>query len=115
LVYVGLCLSLLVCWSVGLVFLVWESGFALFFLIKMTMEETKIDKWGWSHYDKLPEGFRLATINDFHFQGKKKIGLGYLVRWRDNKNYFEIRMIDEKLTAEWLMPFIKEERVFVKN
>ncbi|MFZ4569730.1 MAG: hypothetical protein ACOYM0_01210 [Bacteroidales bacterium] len=73
----------------------------------------KIDKNGFEYFDKLPEGYRLATLDDFHKNGRKILGKEYLIQWARNNQYYEIRHITEKLTGDWLMPFIKENRVFI--
>ncbi|NQT76528.1 MAG: hypothetical protein HQ565_02360 [Bacteroidetes bacterium] len=63
-------------------------------------------------YDHLPEQFRLATIDDFHEQGKKKTGMIFLVRWVEETRY-SVWDVDENLTGEKIIPFIREKRVFV--
>jgi len=72
----------------------------------------KTDENGFLYYDKLPDGYRLATINDFHFQGKKKLGMAFLIKWETKENYYEVCKVSEKLTGNWLVPFIKAGRVF---
>lgn len=75
----------------------------------------KIDQNGFEYFDKLPEGYRLATMADFHVNGRKKIGMEYLIQWARRSEYYEIRRITEKLTGEWLSPFIQCNRVFIKS
>lgn len=72
-----------------------------------------IDKYGWEYYDKLPEGFRLATMDDFHVKGKKKIGMLYLIkRW--NQDHYEVHYIREHTRSQSLKPFLDHEMVFVE-
>ncbi|MEI6899936.1 MAG: hypothetical protein WCL00_08660 [Bacteroidota bacterium] len=74
----------------------------------------KTDKHGWLYYDKLPVDYIPGTLDDFHVEGKKKIGMEYLIKWSD-REYYEIRVVKENLTGEWLLPFIEENRVFIKR
>jgi hypothetical protein len=76
--------------------------------------ESKVDKNGFGYYDKLPDGYRLAIIDDFHFQGKKKIGLQFLIRWH-SAEYYQICKVSETLTSKFLIPFIESSRVYVKS
>ena len=63
-------------------------------------------------YDHLPEQFRLATIDDFHEHGQKKIGMVYIVQWNDQVR-FSFRKVDENLQGSKINPFIKANMVFV--
>ncbi len=63
-------------------------------------------------YNRLPAQFRPATIDDFHNQGMKKIGMIFLVRWVDEQRY-SVWKVTESLTAEKILPFIKQKRVFI--
>ncbi len=72
-----------------------------------------IDRNGFEYFDELPEGYRIATLDDFHSNGRRKLGKEYLIQWANNQKYYEIRHITEKLTGEWLIPFINANRVFV--
>jgi hypothetical protein len=78
------------------------------------MIEEKTDKNWFRYYDKLPEGYRLATIDDFHFQGRKKIGLEFLIKWVE-KEYYQICVMSENLTSLKIKQFIDDNRVFVKK
>ena len=64
------------------------------------------------YFDHLPKNFRLASIDDFHVQGKKKIGMIYLVQWNDELR-FSFRHVDGNLTGSKISPFIKQHKVFV--
>jgi len=83
-------------------------------LIKIEFFMLKTDNNGFEHYDKLPDGYRIASLEDFHFQGRKKIGMSYLIRWSDQE-YYEPRTVTDDLTGAWLKPFIDEQRVFIKS
>ena len=76
--------------------------------------EKSLDKNGWWYYPELPEGWVLATIGDFHIDRKLIIGMEYLIKWADQQ-YFECREVKATLTSKWLMPFIEENRVFIKT
>ncbi len=78
------------------------------------MEEPKIDKNGWKYYDKMPVGFRKGCLDDFHFHGKKKTGMVFLIQWALTKSdYYQVCVVSENLTSTWLNQFIKDNRVFV--
>lgn len=74
----------------------------------------KIEKDGWSYYDKLPEGFRVAKLDDFIRAGRRRIGMMFLIRWSEKEIYQEC-LVSENLTSVFLKPFIEENRVFVKQ
>lgn len=65
-------------------------------------------------YTHLPDQFRLATIDDFHHQGMKKIGMIFLVRWVDEHRY-SVWKVTDSLTAEKILPFIEQKRIFIQN
>ena len=73
----------------------------------------KTDKYGWEYYDKLPEGFRIATMDDFHIKGKKKVGMQYLIQ-RADQPYFEVHYIRDYTRSKSLKPFLDHQMVFVK-
>lgn len=74
----------------------------------------KMDQNGWPYHDKLPEGFRVAKLEDFLVNGKRRIGLQFLIKWA-TREYFQVCVVSENLTGSILKPFIDENRVFVKN
>ena len=47
----------------------------------------KIDRNGFGYYDKLPDGFREATIDDFLSNGKRKIDMEFLIKWSSGEYY----------------------------
>ena len=67
------------------------------------------------YYDKLPDGFRVAKIDDFHENGRKKIGMEFLIKRIIQDNFYEAYTVNENLTGTWLKQFIDDKRVFVKN
>jgi len=77
-------------------------------------EKIKIDRFGWEYYEELPEGFRLATMDDFHVKGKKNTGMQYLIK-RSNQDHYEVHHIMEYTRSQSLKPFLDHEMVFVKS
>ncbi|MCX6246859.1 MAG: hypothetical protein NTW10_03910 [Bacteroidetes bacterium] len=77
-------------------------------------EKIKIDRFGWEYYEELPEGFHLATMDDFHLKGKKKTGMQYLIK-RSNQDHYEVHYIKEYTRSQSLKPFLDHEMVFVKS
>ena len=73
-----------------------------------------IDKFGWEYFDKVPDNFTLATMDDFHINGDKRIGTLFLIKWAD-KEYYQVCIVSERLTGSFLLPFIQANRVFIKN
>ncbi|HPS61801.1 MAG TPA: hypothetical protein PLK82_02005 [Bacteroidales bacterium] len=74
----------------------------------------KTDRNGWEYYDKLPDGFRLATMDDFHIRGKKKVGMQYLIQ-RADQQHFEVHYIRDFTQSINLKPFLDHRMVFVKG
>jgi hypothetical protein len=74
----------------------------------------KIDRNGFECYDKLPDGYRLATINDFHDNGRKNIGMEFLIL-RVTKEIYDVYHLSDHHTGSWLNEFIKDKRVFIKE
>jgi len=70
---------------------------------------------GFEMYDKLPDGYRLATLEDFLEKGKRKIGMKFLIQWVSNPNLYQICHVSMNLTAAILKPHLDNKRVFVKN
>jgi hypothetical protein len=100
------------CWIVGSGFEGWANAFCFF--SSMNSPEIKIDKYGWSYFDSLPEGYRLATLDDFHVKGKRKVGMEYLNRWIDDPNYYEIRSVKNDENAARLRDAIQLNLIFIK-
>jgi len=53
----------------------------------MSNPEVKTDLYGWNYFEKLPEGYRLATMDDFHIRGKKRVGMEYLIQRADQPHF----------------------------
>ena len=79
----------------------------------MSDPEIKTDQFGWKYYERLPGNYRLATMDDFHVRGKKKVGMEYLIQ-RADRPHFEIHYLREETRAIALRPFIDHQMVFVK-
>ena len=77
-------------------------------------EKPLIDKFGWEYYDKVPDNFTEGNIDDFHLEGRRKLGMAFLIKWAD-KEYYQICIVSERLTAKFLLPFIQAKRVFIKK
>ena len=73
-----------------------------------------IDQYGWEYHDKLPDGFRLATMDDFHVGGKKKVGMQYLIK-RATQEHYEVHHVKEYTRSQSLKPFLDHQMVFVKS
>lgn len=76
------------------------------------MERQK-DHNGWEFYEELPTGYRPAVLDDFHVNGRKKIGMEFMIRWV-SRPYYQVCVVSSNLTGEKLKPFIEDNRVFVK-
>jgi len=76
--------------------------------------QKQIDRNGWEYFEKLPEGYRVATLDDFHKNGRKMIGMEFLIKWV-RKEYYQVCKVTETLTGANLKPFIEVGRVFVKD
>ncbi|MFZ4523000.1 MAG: hypothetical protein ACOYNC_14920 [Bacteroidales bacterium] len=74
----------------------------------------KTDKNGFEYYDILPEGFHLGCLDDFHENGTRKLGMEFLIKWALRDDYYQICYVKESLTGAYLLPFIQDQRVFVK-
>ena len=74
----------------------------------------KTDHNGWEYYEKLPKGYRLATLDDFHSNGRKKIGMEFLIKWV-MREYYQVCIVSETLKGVMLKDFIDERRVFIKE
>ena len=75
--------------------------------------EILIDRNGFEYYDKLPDGFRLAKFEDFLREGKRKIGMMFLIQWIDNADYYQICYVSMTLTSQIIKPHIQDKRCFV--
>jgi hypothetical protein len=84
-----------------------------FIFFSMDNPEVKIDRNGWKYYDRLPDNFRLGTMEDFHIKGKKKIGMEYLIQ-RADQPHFEIHYMTDETRSIKLKPFFDWDMIFVK-
>lgn len=131
LIYIILCSKIVLvavgqCWSL-LVALVCWSGYSFqiivfFFFWKiddkpLNMKNASVvsSPSGFQGYDNLPEGYRLATIDDFITKGKRNIGLKFLIQWVDNAFFYQICEVSMNLTSAILKPHLESKRVFVKD
>lgn len=74
----------------------------------------KTDHNGWKFYDELPEGWRRATLDDFHTDGRKKIGMEFIIQWITRNDYYQLCTVSHQLKGSALKPFIEDGRVFIK-
>ena len=79
----------------------------------MNDTEVKTDRNGWKYFDRLPDGYRLGAMEDFHVKGAKRVGMQYLIQ-RANQQYFEIHFIIAETRALRLKPFVDCDMIFVK-
>lgn len=75
--------------------------------------EKKIDAFGFEYFDRIPDGYRLAVMDDFHRNGRKILGKLFLIQWVHKPDYYQICVVSENLKGSWLMPFIDAGRVFI--
>lgn len=80
----------------------------------MQRSEMKTDRHGWRYYDRVPEGFRLATMDDFHIKGTPREGLEFLVRWVE-REYYQVCIYSKRMDKLQLNAFIEGGRVFVRG
>ncbi|MEI7526520.1 MAG: hypothetical protein WCJ95_19390 [Mariniphaga sp.] len=73
----------------------------------------KTDRNGWKYYDRLPQGYRIGTMEDFHVKGRKKVGMMYLIQ-RADQQYFEVHFVIADTKAENIKPFFEWDMIFVK-
>jgi hypothetical protein len=66
-------------------------------------------------FSALPQNFRLANIGDFVMDGKRKIGMQFLIKWESRDSFYQLCIVSMNLTAGFLQPFIDENRVFVEK
>lgn len=74
----------------------------------------KTDQNGWAYHDKLPEGYRLATVTDFVLNGRLNLRMEFLIKWV-SREYYQVCVVSANLKSAFLLPFIEDKRVFVKN
>lgn len=69
---------------------------------------------GFEMYDKLPDGYRLAKLEDFLEKGKRKYGMEFLIQWVSNPRLYQICTVTKNLTSAFLNEFIVDERVYIQ-
>jgi hypothetical protein len=74
----------------------------------------KTDQNGWPYYDKLPDEYRLATINDFILNGRLNLRMEFLIK-RVQTEHYDVYNVSANLKSTFLIPFITDQRVFVKK
>ena len=80
----------------------------------MNNSKILINQHGFEYYDKLPDGFRLAKLDDFLEKGKRKIGMKFLIQWSSNEDVYQICEVKMSLTSAILNPFFEYDQVFVE-
>lgn len=77
--------------------------------------DLKIDQAsGLEYLEKLPEGYVEASLDDFHINSKKKLGMIFLLQGYDPPVFY-VKTIDEHTTAQKLLPFIKDGHIYIKK
>jgi hypothetical protein len=66
------------------------------------------------YYNSLPQGFKLAIIDDFLTQGKVNVGMIYLVLWNDEIRY-SVRKVNQDLSGKKINPFIPLREIDFRN
>lgn len=65
-------------------------------------------------YESLPPGFVAATLDDFHFKGKVRVGMLFLLQQFESSGFEEYR-VRSSLRGEEIVQFIQLKRIFVKR
>ena len=78
----------------------------------MNNEQVKISNCGFHYYEKVPEDYHLADIQDFILDGKLNLGMRFLIKWLSREDFFEINTVTNGLRSEFLIPFVEDQRVF---
>jgi hypothetical protein len=76
--------------------------------------DSKKDKFDLPYFKTLPEGFRVASMDDFHIRGRKKLGTQYLIE-TFHSGVFEVHTISEFTEGIKLLPFFNEGRIYIKS
>ena len=77
--------------------------------------EILIGRSGYEYYDKLPVNYRLATLEDFRQDSKRKIGMRFIIQWATNEDVYQVCEVKMTLTSAILNPFLEHDQVFVKS
>ena len=70
---------------------------------------------GFELYDKLPDGYRLAKLDDFLEKGRRRIGMQFLIQWVSNPDLYQICHVSINLTSTFLNQFIADDRVYIQT
>lgn len=75
----------------------------------------KIDQeTGIRYFENLPEGYAVASLEDFHVRGRKKVGMEFLLLGFHWPVYFK-KTVSENLTAAKILPWIHAGHIFIKK
>ena len=74
-----------------------------------------ISNSGFEMYDRLPDGYRLAKLDDFLEKGRRRIGVQFLIQWVSNPNHFQICHVSINLKSTFLNQFIADDRVYIQT
>ncbi len=81
--------------------------------LKPVMAQILFTRYGCKYYDRLPVNYVKAQLSDFTKEGKRKIGMRFLIQWISDEDIFQICEVSLNLTSEFLKPFIEGERVYI--
>lgn len=73
----------------------------------------KISPYGFEYFDELPAGWSQASLEDFHKNGRIRIGMEFIIHGYHMHRY-ELNIVKEGLKASFLKQFVDEGRVYVK-
>jgi hypothetical protein len=77
-----------------------------------TEVKIKTDEYGFNYLEELPEESRIATIDDFHISGLKKVSMQYFLESIKPNKYY-IKMMTEHTTGLFLKKYIDRGQVWV--
>lgn len=65
-------------------------------------------------FTELPEGYRLATLDDFHNGGQLRLGRPFILYARQLCQ-FEMYTVKDTLRASSIKPYIEQQRCYVHD
>lgn len=74
--------------------------------------ERLTNSYGFEYYPERPENCRLGTMNDFVSNGRKKVGMEYLV-YSEYKDQFQVYTVKEGTTGMKIKDFIDRGILYV--